>query len=232
MVVAGGAPHALHALHALAQGGAAQAPLLGVAAIEGDEVQIPPLEVQAQGGAPAQLDGLPPLVDHLHRPGDEVAALQYAVVQLYRHFAGGVGEVDHQGLPFVPAEKGGQAGQGVFPLFQLKAGVAQVGQPAAVRRLELDGGQAEIAHAAGGVLLGQGVQGVVPAVARLVGVGGGPPVRELDEPGQVAAADSGAVVGVEQHPVLVRLHLVGGVLGVQGKDSVFLIEYDHRDTPW
>ena len=231
MVVAGGAPHALHALHALAQGGAAQAPLLGVAAIEGDEVQIPPLEVQAQGGAPAQLDGLPPLVDHLHRPGDEVAALQYAVVQLYRHFAGGVGEVDHQGLPFVPAEKGGQAGQGVFPLFQLKAGVAQVGQPAAVRRLKLDGGQAEIAHATGGILLGQGVQGIVTPVARLVGIWGRAPVRELDEPGQVSAPEPGAVVGVEQHPVLVRLHLVGGVLGVQGEEFVFLIEYDHRDTP-
>ena len=69
-------------------------------------------------------------------------------------------------------------------------------------------------------------------MSRLAGAGRESPVGVLDEAGQVAAADAGAVIGVEQYAVLVRLHLIGGVCRVQGKDPVFLIECDHRDTPY
>ena len=139
--------------------------------------------------------------------------------------------MDYQSLPLLPSVESGQAGQRILSLFQFIAGAAQVGQTAAVLRLELDGGQAEVPHAAGGVFLGQGVQGVGPVVPYLIGIGGEAPVRVPNEPGQVAAPDPGPVVGVKQHPAGVRFHLIGGVLGVQGKDLIFLVEYDHRDTP-
>ena len=231
VVVAGGPSDALHALDPGAQRGAVHHAFQRVTAVEGDEVEVSPLYIQTQGGAPVQPDGGRPLVDHPDGPGDEVIPLQHTVIQLHRHAGGGVLHQDHQGLPLVPAPEGGQPLQGIFARPELVAGIAQVGQAAAVLRLEFDGGQAEVPHAAGGILLGQSVQGVVPAVARLVGVGGGAPIGILDQIGQVAAADPRAIVGVQEHIILVGFHLVGGVLGVEGEDFVFLVDDDHRDTP-
>ena len=174
--------------------------------------------------------GVPP-VDHPDGSGNEVPFLQHAVVQFHLHMGGGVLQADHQSLPPLVPPESGQALQAVFARTQLVVHIAQVRHMAAVLGLKFQGGQAEIPHAAGGVLLGQGFQGVVPAVARLVGVGRRPPVCKLDEIGQIAAADAGAVVGVQQHPVLVGFHLIGCALGVQGKDVVLRIEYDHKGYP-
>ena len=163
VVVAGGAPDALHTLNALAQRGPVGAPLHHVAAVEGDEVIVAAQEVQAQGGAPAQPDRARPLIHHPDSPGDEVVSFQHPVVQLHQHPGGPIPQPDHKGLPLVPAPEGGQALQAVFALPQLTAREAQVGQTAAVLRLKLDGGHTVVPHAAGGVFLGQRVQGVVPA---------------------------------------------------------------------
>ena len=36
---------------------------------------------------------------------------------------------------------------------------------------------------------------------------------------------------MQQHAVLIGLHLISGILGVKGENIMFLIKYDHRDTP-
>ena len=227
VLVAGGPPDAAHALLAGAQGGAVQVPLLDVSAVEGDEVQVRPVEVQAQAHNPAQGHRFGPPVGQPYGPGDEVVRLVHAVQQLRLHPGAGVPQRHRQRLPSL-AEEGGQALQGVFPRQNGVTRVPQVQQQAAVGLLHLGGVQAEVPHPAGGVLLGQGVQGVGPVLPGAAGVGGETPVRVLEEAAQVRLLHPGAVIEVEQHPTAVRLHLIGGAPGVEGKGPVlFIIKY-HR----
>ena len=65
-----------------------------------------------------------------------------------------------------------------------------------------------------GRILRQGVQGVGPVVSRLIGIGRETAVGVPNQPGQVAAPEFGAIVGVEQKAVLICFHLVGGVAGL------------------
>ena len=114
---------------------------------------------------------------------------------------------------------------------QLAAGIAQVGRVAAAGQLQLQGGQAEVPYPAGRVLLRNGVQRVGPVQAGLRGIRGAAAVHIANQVGEIAAAHPGAVVGVDQNLMLVHFHLIGGILRVQGKDIVCLVEHDHRDTP-
>ncbi len=229
VMVAGGAPDTAHALDAGTQGGAVQAALHGMAAVKGDKVQVPPVEIQAEGGglAQAQLAAAP--VDDPHRAGDKIPLRQHAVKELHLHLGGGIGQGKYKAFPLLSAEEGGEAGKDILALFQPVAGVPQVAEEAAVLRLQLQGWQAEIPHPAGGILLGGGVQGIGAVPPRLAGVGGEAPVGVPDEVGEVPAADAGPVVGVEQHMVGVGFHLVGAAFGVQGEDPVFFVQYDHRN---
>ena len=167
---------------------------------------------------------------YFHRTGDQVAVLKHAIGQLHHQIGGEVLQVEPEGAPLRSVEEG-QAVQLILTPLHLPVGQAQICHTASVGIFNFDGGQAEIPHAAGGVFLGDGVQGVGPVQPRLAGVGGAGPVGIADQVGQVAARDPGTVVGVDQHIVLVGFHLIGGVLGVQSKNSIFLIQQDHRDTP-
>ena len=231
VLVAGGPTDAAHPLDAGTQRGAAGGPLHHVAAVKGDQVQIGALEVQTQGGALAQADGRASAVAYLDRAGNQVAVLKHAIGQLHRQIGGRVLQGDPEGFrPLRSAEKG-QAVQLILTPLHLPAGQAQIGHTAAVRIFDLNGGQAEIPHAAGGVLLGEGVQGVGAVRPGLMGIGRAGPVGIADQIGQVAVPDPGAVVGVNQNIVPVGLHLISGVFGVQGKDPVFLVDHDHEGYP-
>ena len=76
-----------------------------------------------------------------------------------------------------------------------------------------------IAGVLGGVLLGLGIQGPAPAFLTVVGVGG-----EAAVPVKLkvvkAAVGFGAVVQVQQMPHRAKLHLIHGVPGGQGEDSL------------
>ena len=124
--------------------------------------------------------------------------------------------------------EGGQALQLVFPRADPIARIAEIQQEAAVGLLPLRRAQAVVAYAAGGVLLGQGVQGVDPVRSGAAGVGGEAPVRVLEQIAQIPIPEPGAVVEVEQDAVAVRLHLIGGAAGVQGKCPALLIVNNHR----
>ena len=125
VLVAGHAPGAAHPLHAGAQGHPAGPALPGVAAVEGDHVQISPAEVQAEAHHPAQPDGGGPGVGHAHSPGDEVLLLPHAVQQLHLQPRAGVPQGHGQGFPALPVE-GGQALQSVFALPDLGPGKTEI----------------------------------------------------------------------------------------------------------
>ena len=90
VLVAGRPPHAAHALHAGAQRRAVQTALHGVPPVKGDEIQITPLEVQAEGGCLEEADRGAAPVYHPDGPGDEVVPLEHAIVELHRQAGGGV----------------------------------------------------------------------------------------------------------------------------------------------
>jgi hypothetical protein len=136
---------------------------------------------------------------------------------------------EDQGFGLLPP-KGRQAFQGILPLPDFIAGVAQIYGVAAVGLLYLQGGDAVIPNAAGGILLGQGVQGVIPAVPRLVGIGGVAAVSPPDQIGHILL-HPGAVVSVQQDMIGIRLHLVGCMAGVQRKNPLLLIDNNHNFEP-
>ncbi len=228
VLVAGGTPDTAHALYAGAQGGPAGTALHHMPPVEGDKVPVSPRQIQAEGGRLTQAHRPLAPVDHPDGTGNQVVGLKDAVEQLHLKLKGGVLQGDNQSVGLrLGAEEGGQALQGVLARPDLGLRKAEAGGVAPVGALHLQGGDAEIPAAAGGILPGEYVQGVGPAGPRRVGVGGEAAVGVLQQTGQVASPDAGAVVGVQEHAVGVRLHLVGGVLGVQSKELVFLIEYDH-----
>lgn len=197
-----------------------------VLAVKGDEVQVLPLEIQAEGGGLADPDGLPAPVDELDGPGDEIVVLQHAVPELRLHSGGGVLQDDDQRFTLRSPE-GGEALQGVFSLFHPEGLEPEVGAAAAVGQLQIQGGEAKVSHAAAGVLLGEHVQGEGPVLPGLAGIGGEAPVQIPDAVGQVTVRHPGAVVGVEQDAVGDRLHLISGVLRVERKEPV-VTEYHKR----
>ena len=219
VLVAGPSPDAAHAPHAGKQGPTVWASFQNMLAVKGDEVQILPLEVQAQGGGLTDLKGLPAPVDEPRGPGDDVIVLQHAVIEFHVHPGGGVLQNYHQGLALLPP-KGGKSLQGIFSRFHPEGLIPQVGAAAAVGQLQLQSGKAEIPHAAGGILLGKHVQGICPVLSRLLRVGGKAPVHIPDAVGQVAVRHPGTVVGVEQDAAGVRLHLIRGVVRMQGEKAL------------
>ena len=228
LLVAGGATHAAHSVDPLGQGCPHRLPLPGIGAAQGDEVVLPHREVQAGGGHPGEADGGGAVVAHPDGPGDHVVLLQDAVEQLHRQAAAPVMELHGEGLGGdAVAVEGGQALQGVLALRDGVADIAEIRRVAAVGQVGLQGGQAEVPHAAGGVLLGLGVQRPGAVQAHLVGVGGKAPVLGADEPGEIAPPQPRTVVGVQQHPGAVDLHLVAGAAGVQGDGALGGVIADH-----
>ena len=228
LLVAGGAPDAAGGVDPLGEMGPHRLPLPGVGAAQGDEVVLPGGQVQAGGGHPGEADGGGALVADPDRPGDQVVLLQHPVEELHHQAAGRVPEGHGEGLGGdALAIEGGQALQGVLAVGDGVAHVAQVHDVAAVGQVGLQGGQAEVPHAAGGVLLGLGVQGPGPLQPHLVGVGGEAPVLGADEPGEVAPPEPGTVVGVQEHPGAVDLHLVAGAPGAQGEGALLGVISDH-----
>ena len=227
VLVAGGPPDAAHPLDPGAQGRTVQIPFPDVAAVKGDEVQVRPGEVQAQAHGLMELHGPAPPVGQPGGPGDEIVLLAHAVEELHLHAGAGVPEDHPQRLPALAVE-GGQALQRVLPRANLVVRVPEIQQEAAVALLHLRPAEPVVPHAAGGVLLGQGVQGVDPVRPGAAGVGGEAPVRVLEEVAQIPVPQPGAVVEVEEDAAAVRLHLVGGASGVQGKCPAPLIVNNHR----
>ena len=215
VLVAGDAPDAAHRLNAGAQRSAVQSPLLYMASVKGDKIQLSAGEIQAQGGGPAQAHRLAALICDPNRPGDEVTVFQYAVKQLYPNLRHRVFQGDDQRIGLIlRGEEGGQSLQGILSPFLSGTHIPQVGYMAAVRQIQFQRGQTEIPCPRPGVLLRQGVQRVGPVVSRLIGVGRETAVGVPNQPGQVAAPEFGAIVGVEQKAVLICFHLVGGVAGL------------------
>ena len=228
LLVAGGAPHAARGVNALGEGGPYRLTLPGIGTPQGDEVVLPHREVQAGGGHPGEPNRGGSVVAHPDGPGDEVIFLQYAVEKLHHKAAAAVPELHRETLGGDPlAVEGGQTLQGVLALLDGVADVAEIRGVAAVFQFCLQGGGAEVPNAAGGVLLGLGVQrpGAVPA--HLVGVGREAPVLRADEPGEVAAPEARTVVGVQQHPGGVELHLVAGAAGTQRNGALRRIILNH-----
>ena len=138
VLVTGDPPDAAHRLHPGAQGGAVDPPLLDMAPVKGDQLQVGAGEVQAGRGGPAQPDRGLPAVDNPGGPGDEVAVLQYAVEQLHSHLGGGVLQGDHQGVGLLGGgEEGGQSLQGIFPRLNPGVHIPEIGHVAAVGQLQL-----------------------------------------------------------------------------------------------
>ena len=214
VLVAGATPDAFRAPHAGKQGPPVGATLLNVLAVEGDKVQVPPLEVQAEGGRLPDFNGLSALVVEPDRPGDDITVLQHAVIELHLHPGGGILQDYHQS--FV-SPKGGETLQGIFSRLHPKGLEPEVRGPAAIGQLQVQSGEAKVSHTGGGVLLGEHVQGEGSVLSRLLRNGGKAPVHVSDAVGQVAVLHPGAVIGVEQDAVGVRFHLIGGVLRVQGE---------------
>ena len=215
VLMAGDAPDAAHRLNAGAQRRAVQSPLFYMASVKGDEIQLSAGEIQAQGGGPAQAHRLAALVCDPNRPGDEVTVLKHAVEQFHPDLSHRILQDDDQRIGLIlRGEEGGQSLQRVLSPFLPEAHIPQVGYMAAVRQIQFQRGQTEISRPRPGVLLRQGVQGVGPVVSRLIGVGRETAVGVPNQPGQVAAPEFGAIVGVEQKAVLICFHLVGGVAGL------------------
>ena len=233
MLVAGSAPDAAGALNAGAQGGAAGTALHDVSAVEGNHIQIRALEIQAQGGAPAQADGLLPLVPHQDGPRDEIVFLQHAIKQLCLHLGGIVPQDYAEGFPLLrSAKKGGQSLQGILAPPYPAAHIPQVRRMAPAGQLKLDGGQAEVPHAAGGILLWRRIQGEGPVRSRLVRIGGEPPVRVPEQSGEIAAVtEPGAVVDVLHHAGGMDRQLIGGMLRMQGECPALFVVSNHRRSP-
>ncbi len=228
VLVAGRAAGAADALHTGAQGRALGGALAQVMAIEGDEVEVGAGKIQAEGGAPAERDRLLPQIFDPHRAGDEIELLKDAVAEGDRDMGGGILELDEEGLGLpLPGKKGGQAIERVLAPLQLIAAVAQIAGVAAVWQRQLDRGQAEIPHPAGGILLRQHVEREGAVGPGLVGVGGKAAVGAPDQGREVLIRDAGAVVGVQQHPAGAHLHLIGGAAGVDGKQPGLLVVSDH-----
>ena len=230
-LVAGGTPHTAHAVGALGQVGPHRLPLPGVGAAQGDVVLLPCREVQTQGHHTGQGHRVIPAVVHSHRPCDHVLFLQYTIQE--GHFQPGVDIFQHhfQGLGGQAlVVKAGHAGNGVLAVQDVVGHIAPVHRHAPIGKFSLQAGGAEVAHVAGGVLLGDGVQGVGAVGPRLIGVGGKASVFVTNQPEQVALSQPFPIVGVEQDPLLVHFHLIRGVGGVKGQGIGLLVKLNHGES--
>jgi hypothetical protein len=59
-----------------------------------------------------------------------------------------------------------------------------------------------------------------------MGIAGESPVHGIAEIRLVTAVRPGPIIGVQKHLVLIRFHLVGGILGIQGKYPLCCIQYN------
>jgi hypothetical protein len=150
-----------------------------MAAVKGDKVQICTLEIQAGGHDPHKPQGSFASIADPHRPGNEVILGKNAVVELHLQVGNGVLQENNQGLGLL-AVKSRKSLQGVLPLPDLIVPVAKVRHMASVLKLHLQRGHPEISDTAGGVLLGQGIQGIGAAVSRLTGIGRKAPICILN----------------------------------------------------
>ena len=232
MLMAGGAAHASHTLDALTQRGAGRAAFDYMPTVEGNQIEVSALEIQAEGGRAAQPDRMTAPVGDPRGAGNQVTLFEHAVVEFDPYLRGGILQKEHQrfGLFLVP-KKGRQALKAVFALFHLKTGIPQVRDPAAILQLQINRRDTEISHTAGGILLWERVQRVVAVVPDFTGIGGEAAVGIPNQIGQVSPADARAIIGMEQHPVAVRFHLIGGVTGVEGKKPLFFVTNDHNGIP-
>jgi hypothetical protein len=150
-----------------------------MATVKGDKVQICTLEVQTGRHDPHEPQGSFAAIYDPHGSGNEVILGKNAVVKLYLQMGNGILQINDQGLGLLPV-KGRKSLQGIFFLPDLIVPVAKVRHMASVLELHLQRGHPEISHAAGGVLLGQGVQGIGAAVSRLTGIGRKAPICILN----------------------------------------------------
>jgi len=105
--------------------------------------------------------------------------------------------------------------------------VAQVAAAGAVRVLYGQAGGAVVPGSLDGKFLGKGVQGVGAVFAGVVGGSGKTAVVKGQEIIR-RAAYGGAVVEMQQAAVAVCLHLVGGTVCLQGKDSRCLVKLNRH----
>ena len=155
--MAGSTTDAAHALDARPQGSSVEAPLHGMTTVKSDKIQVSPLEIQAQGCGPAQANRFLAPVYNPNSTGDKVILCKNPVVQLYCYMGRSILEKQDQGLSPIAVERR-QPFQRIFSLSLLIAGIPQIRNMTPVGQLQFQGGQSEISHAAGRILLGQRIQ--------------------------------------------------------------------------
>ena len=231
VLVAGSAPGRPQSLDAVAQGRTLGQALHAVAALEMD--QLPRAEGQVQAGRSGlvQPDGPAALVFKQGAAGDDVGAVKDAVQQRDGQAVDLVFQLEAEGLALAFGRVGGgQAGQAVLAGHSLGRDKAQVRRPAAVGAGQPQAADPEVADAAAGVFLAEGVQRIVPLAVHAGGLGRKAAVGIIFDAAQVALAHGGAVIQVVDHPVAVGPHLVTGVGGVEGDQSGFWIDADTHSS--
>ena len=231
VLVAGSAPGRPQSLDAVAQEHPLGLALHAVAALEMDQLPLPKGQVQTGRGGLVQPDGPLALVVEQDAAGDDVGGLKDAVQQRDGHAVDLVFQLEAEGLALAFGRVGGgQAGQAVLAGHSLGRDKAQVRRPAAVGAGQPQAADPEVADAAAGVFLAEGVQRIVPLAVHAGGLGRKAAVGIIFDAAQVALAHGGAVIQVVDHPVAVGPHLVTGVGGVEGDQSGFWIDADTHSS--
>ena len=229
LLMAGRTADAAYGVDSLGQRHPHRLPLPGVGAAQGNEVVLTSGEVQAYRRYPLQLHGALAPIAHPYSPGDQIVLLQHAVQQLNLQAGAAVPQLHRQGLGgHTLIVEGGQPLQGILSFPDGVTHIAQIHGAASLSTGGLHAGHTEVAYAAGGVFLRQGIQRVGAVLPYFVGVRRKTTVLMHDAVGQVTAPQAGTVVGMQQHSRGVHLHLIGGGGSAQSNSIAAFIKENHN----
>ena len=201
---------------------AAHHPLVGPAAVEGDEVKILVVHVQTGGKGGGEGDGLAAAVLDPRAAADHVQLLKGCVQQgnLQVQIPVMAPQLQCGAVPFA-AVGGGQAGEGGLAAVDFVGQVGQAAGPVALRRLRLEAALPEVSQAVAGILHRQTAHQVrLPPIVPEVHSPGG----QAQEVSHVVIGNPPAVVRVAQKALLIYdADEIGGTGGVQTEHPLLLV---------
>ena len=227
VVVAGGCSCAAHLHFSAHHRNPLHLPLHAVASVEMDQLPLAVHQIQIHGHRFFQDDGVLIFIIEPDTSGDNVLLFPHTVVQ-HRPKAGHrILQGDFQRVRVLRISvESRKAGNVIFSRNNLIGLVPQIHCVGPVRIADADAGNPVIAHTAAGILLGQGVQGIISFVSRLVDISGKSAVPQIHQITHILLPYGRAVIGVNQYSVGVHFHLIRCILCRKGESFVFLAVID------
>ena len=172
-----------------------------------------------------------PRVAHDCRTTDHVQMGQHAIEQLDLETQTLIAQGDRKGFGIVirTSVDGRKTFQLILARMDLVAHIAQIAPKGSLGITHHQKGTAHVARPLHRELLRKEVERVATVCSLLVGRGGGAPVEAR---GHIVhdAFGAAAVVEVQQAANVVDLHLVGGVIGVDGERFAVLVKGDRHEV--